>query len=237
MLIPNKTDSLRLVLSLVLLLPLVTACQSLTQRNTVYIEEEVFTNQPSDAFISQYFHDLQPRRIILMIPRNRENDYEVNARFIDALRRQLAQLGTFDVVLNTGVCDVSLESIQRGTFDERQLWNLSKQYNADGIMLCEVFSFSAYEPLKLGCSLTFVDTRESIVTLHTSGLWDAATENVFKKFRQYVCQTHNCKHYAAGLYLRSPSEFIDFVSSDLSEFLNSRVRNSQPTIQMQFTDR
>lgn len=212
--------------SIVLLMMVLVGCQVLQQPETVVVEEYL-TEQPSDVFISRHYHQLQPRRIILTIPRNWENDYEVNARFVDALRRHLARLGIFDVVLNTGVCDVSIQSIKRGTFNERKLWEITKQYNADGIMICEVFSFSAYEPLKLGCSLTFVDTRESIVTLFTSGFWDTTKPNVFNKFRQHVCRTHQCKHYAAGMYLRSPAEFIDFVSLDLAEFLDSRLRHVQ----------
>jgi hypothetical protein len=132
-------------------------------------------------------------------------------------------LGIFDVVLTAGVCDVTLDSIRKGTFDERRLWEITKRYHADGIMLCEAFSFSAYEPLKLGCSLTFVDTRESIVTIHTSGVWDCAQHNVFKKFQQHVCRVHRCKHYAADVFLKSPSEFIDFVANDLADSLHANL--------------
>ena len=196
----------------------------LLPRNQIVYQQEYYTDQPADVFVSPEFHRLQPKRIVLMIPKSQENHYELNARVVDAIRRNLVRQGLFDVVLNAGVCDVTLDAIKQGTFDERHLWEVSKQYNADGILLCESFAFSAYEPLKLGCSLTFVDTRESIVTLYANGVWDTARTNVFNKFRQHVCQTHKCKEYAAGLFLKSPTEFIEFVSVDLTNFLDSIIR-------------
>ena len=161
-----------------------------------------------------------------MIPRMRNNSYEVQTKFADAIHRQLNEKGIFEVILKTGYCDVELESIRRGTFDERHLLDIAREFSADGIMFCEVSSFSAYEPLQLGCSLTFVDMRESVVTLHTNGFWNTNDANVSKKFLQDVCRIHHCQQYAANVYLRSPTEFMSFVARDLAEFLQGAIYES-----------
>ena len=80
---------------------------------------EVFhTDQPAELFIANEYHQLQPKRILLMIPENNENQYEVHQRVADALRASLSRLGIFEVVLNAGICDVSIQSIKQGTFEE-----------------------------------------------------------------------------------------------------------------------
>lgn len=196
-------------------------CQ-IFQKKTV-VEAPAVTGQPVEFYLSHEFSRLRPSRIVLMIPKMRNNSYEVQTKFARALHRQLNEKGVFEVILKTGFCDVELEAIRNGTFDERYLLDLAREHTADGIMFCEVSSFSAYEPLQLGCALTFVDMRESIVTLHTNGFWNTNETHVAKKFLQDVCRIHQCKQYAANVYLRSPTEFMDFVARDLTEFLQGAI--------------
>ena len=218
-----------IVLLLVALCTCTLGCQ-IFQKKTV-LEAPAVTGQPVDYYLSPEFPRLRPSRIVLMIPKMRNNSYEVQTKFADALHRQLNEKGVFEVILKTGYCDIELDSIRRGTFDERHLLNITREFTADGIMFCEVSSFSAYEPLQLGCSLTFVDMRESIVTLHTNGFWNTNETHVAKKFLQDVCKIHRCKQYAANVYLRSPTEFMDFVARDLTEFLQSAIYQSAGQVQ------
>ncbi len=199
-----------------------TGCQ-LLQQKPVVVEELVATGQPVDYFLSPYFFQLRPSRVVMLIPKMRNNSFEVQTKFADAVHRQLTEKGIFEVVVKAGFCDVDMDAIRSGTFDERQLLDIARRYTADGILFCEVTNFSAYEPLQLGSALTFVDMRESIVTLHTNGFWNTDDANVARKFLQDVCRIHRCKKYAAGVYLKSPSEFMSFVARDLTQFVQDTV--------------
>jgi hypothetical protein len=192
-------------------------------RNRGIVESVYHTGQPVDFFVSPHFFSLRPGRLVMLLPRMRDNNYEAQARFADSLAQALTQAGVFEIVLQTGVCDQSMDTIRNGTFDERALLETARRHNADGVLFCEVTTFSPYEPLHLGCALTLVDTRESIVTLHTNGVWNSTDENVAAKFQQDVCRVHHCKSYAAAVYLKSPSEFMKFVARDLTSFVQSSV--------------
>ncbi len=193
------------------------------------IIHEYPTGQPVDYYVSPWFYRQPLSRVVLVVPEIRDNSYEIQTRFAQSVADSLAQQGIFDIVLGRGNCNVALQSIRNGTFDSAQMLEIARRDNADGILFCEVNSFSAYEPMSLGCSLTLVDVRESIVTLHAGGNWDTTQENVLAKFKQHVCRIHECKQYAAGIYLKSPSEFFDFVSDDLAGYVRHiAIENSPP---------
>lgn len=205
----------------VVLAVLACGCQMFPRFRTA--EPVYFTQQPVDYFISPHFFRLQTGRVVMVIPKSRENSYEVQSRFAETMSKTLSRIGVFEVILQPGICEIGMDSIRNGTFDERQLVALARRHNADGVLFCETTTFSPYEPLHLGCALTLVDTRETIVTLHTNGVWDASLENVRSKFYQEVCRIHKCKAHAAGAYFRSPTEFMNFVAHDLTKFLQENI--------------
>lgn len=207
------------VIALLTLTTLLPGCR-LFHRPEIETVEVFFTNQPVDYFVSPWYYRMPPARIVLMVPQCRNNNFELQTRFAESLARNLKQVGLFDIVVEHGPCQIASESIRLGNFDTLELLRITRRHQADGILFCEVDSFSGYDPLHLGCSLTLVDTRESIVTLHASGHWDTRLENVRRAFTQHVCDVHHCKQHAAAAYLQSPTELFDFITRDLAEFWN-----------------
>ena len=81
----------------------------------------------------------------------------------ESIGRKLAELGTFQIVAAQIDGSFDMNQFTSGEFSERQLYDLSSQYRADGILFCETTEFSPYEPMGVGCSLTLFDTRELVV--------------------------------------------------------------------------
>ncbi len=202
----------------ILVLATGTGCQVFHQHQDEFVQG-YWTEQPANHFVSPYFNQLQAHKIVIVVRDDRENSYQLQTRFGEHLRSSLSQKGLFEVAAVIGHCEIAPDGQSLDEMHESKLLELSRRYGTDGILFCDVDSFSAFEPLKMACSLTFFDTRESIVTLHTQGVWDSTSQRTRKSFTQYICRKHKCRAANVGIYLKSPAEYLDFVATDLSCFL------------------
>ena len=176
---------------------------------------------PANVLVSQYYQQLKPRRIVIVTPVSRSHPLPEQHNFAKALADSLRGSGFSDAVLAPS-CDCDTLEIRKGKFDLQQLVDLSADYSADAVLYCDVVSFSAYSPLQISVSMTLVDARESIAIMAIDGNWDLRDLETQNAYLNYLSQDPVDTEFQRGIKFQSPSEFMDFVSIDLANFMSEQ---------------
>ncbi len=176
---------------------------------------------PANILISQYFHQLKPRRIVIVTPVSRTHLLPEQHRFADSLAQSLRHVGFAEAVLAPS-CKCDTEAIRKGKFDLQQLVDLSQDYSADAVLYCDVVSFSSYSPLQASISMTLVDAGESIAIMAIDGNWDLRNAETQNSYMNFLGANPTDTDFQRGIKFQSPSEFLHFVSIDVARFMSDQ---------------
>lgn len=176
---------------------------------------------PANILISQYFHQLKPRRIVIVAPVSQTRLMPEQSTFADSLAQSFRQVGFAEAVL-APACECDTAAIRKGKFDMQQLVDLSQNYSADAVLYCDVVSFSSYSPLQASVSMTLVDASESIAIMAIDGNWDLRNSETQSSYMNYLYSNSADSDFQRGIKFQSPSEFLNFVSLDVARFMNAQ---------------
>ena len=190
------------------------ASQTVIEGSTVVAQPDL---SPANAFVSDLYAKLKPRRAVIVTPHNRNALFPEQTRFAEALAVALRRKGVMEAVV-AAPTKCSINAIQSGRFDERQLVRVAAEYNADAVLYCDVTNFSAYAPLSASVSLSLVDARESVVLLSTDGGWDLRSPDDAHQFRSLLIQSGD--QAEVEMKFNSPSEFMTFIGLLTADFIS-----------------
>lgn len=176
---------------------------------------------PANLLVSQYFHQLKPRRIVIATPVSRTHLLPEQTAFANALAESFRYVGFAEAVVCPS-CACDTQAIRKGKFDLQQLVDLSNDYSADAVLYCDVVSFSSYDPLQASVSMTLVDASEAIAIMAIDGNWDLRDVETQNAYLRYLSRTSSDSEFQKGIKFQSPSEFLNFVSLDIARFMNDQ---------------
>ena len=187
----------------------------------VCVEYEYPTYTPSNYFVSSYYDQLRPRRVVIVTPQSRSSAFRDQEKFAEEFAVQLRNAGIVDAVYTGTDHACNINAIRQGQFDEYQLVRLSQLYNADAVIYCDVVSMTPYAPLNASVSLAMVDARESVLLLAVDGNWDVRDPAVARPFKKFTCRSTRQDNFDSELRLQSPTEFLSFIAAELSQFIQT----------------
>lgn len=172
------------------------------------------------VFASPRFTNNRPKRVLILESGMTKGRYSAAEKLIAELSAQIRSQGVFQVIAPT---DVRLRSypddIVRGRFDEREIAELSRRYNADAVALVRVNEIRAYAPLRTSVTMAIIDSHDSIVTFAVDGNWDTANLGLQSEFQTYVAN-HSPPTPNSGvtpsIHLESPNYLFAFVASQIT---------------------
>lgn len=209
---------------LVMVMVAISGCRFIQDRNptrTPIIPRCTTSRSPANILVSQYYHQLKPRRIVIAVPVNRGHSLPEQSTFAKSLANSFRQVGFVDAVVAPS-CSCDMEAIRRGKFDLQQLVDLSQRYSADAVLYCDVASFSSYAPLQASVSMTLVDARESIAIMAVDGNWDLRDLETQNAYMNFLSRNPTDSDFQRGIKFQSPTEFLHFISLDVATFMKKQ---------------
>jgi hypothetical protein len=156
-----------------------------------------------DPVYSQYHHDAfrwSDVGRVLVLPIANESSYtKADEELARALRAELQQLGKFEVVAAPPdeLARMSERIHRGGRFDEDQILQLGRAFNADVVIHATITQYSPYPRPRLGIVVQAVAPAEGKVIGSVDGLWDANHLPIAKRAQNYYTQ----RKHERGPYL------------------------------------
>lgn len=182
------------------------------------IERVIPITTPSNVFVSRFYNEFRPSRIVIVMPQSRSQQFRDQDKFAEALANQLRSAGIVDSVV-VGESNTNRYTGMYARYDERELVDLSQFYNADAVLYCDLTSVSAFAPMHLGVSLTMVDARESVVLMAMNSMWDLRERRTANSFRQHTIRSNSHNGISVDVMYQSPVEFFNFAAWEISQYL------------------
>lgn len=202
----------RILLVIALLLP--TGCQRLA----LFRQPVCDTTNKEFVKYSQYASPLlaqrPPHRVLVVPSGSGHQSFEARDQLIDNLAAEIRLNGLFEVVsLPRGTCDTSVDAVLRGTFDERELLRLARQYNVDSILLVQLNQLQTQWPTHLQASVVLIDVYDSVVTFAVDGNWNTAERNIGRSYETFVRRRHSdLPEYLLKPQLHAPSNLSSYAA-------------------------
>ena len=169
---------------------------------------------PTTHLVSPLCRNLKPRRVVIVITHDRHDRLEEQWTFAQSLAKHLNSCSQFHVVVaSERICRDCLP-MRKGTFDESQLLMLSRKYNTDAVLYCEINRLSAYEPMQAELSMALIHVGEAIALVSARSMYDLKSESTLRSYLSYINETDSLAPLSVGR--RTPSQFIDFSASRFS---------------------
>lgn len=165
---------------LLLLLPLVSACQGYDRAkdDVRRAEFEVGSALPEPKAFRDASVDFLTFRRVLVVPLLDESGNGAQSELIDAtLRDELAKLRRFDVVQpseSDGVWMAGEGPKKSGRIDVGALIQLGQRYNVDAVLFGAIDNYRPYAPPSLGLSMSLVDVQTGKIVWEVRDVVDSA---------------------------------------------------------------
>lgn len=154
-----------------------------------------------------------------------KGSYNETQKLISLLASKIRAAGAFEIITPPNErLHLFYDDILKGRFDEREIAELARRYNADAIGLVRINDFRAYAPMRSSATMAIIDSAETIVTFAVDGSWDTADPGVNRQFQNYVkihSQSNPLSSQIPSLQLQSPESLLGFVASQMDQALQS----------------
>ena len=177
-------------------------------------EDTTTTHQLSLACQAQH---MQPRRIVIVVPKNRQDRLKEQDIFAAALAKQLTASGISAVVSKQRICDQTLP-VQRGVFDERHLIRMAKDYRADAVLYSDVRSVGAYRPMNFASTVLLVDTNQAIALASLDSTLDLSRPSLQQVYQRFA---YDSGKMVGETHLDSPTLFIRYAARGVAKNLSA----------------
>jgi len=201
-------------------------CHYLTCRNLQCLDPGLSSEVPTySMYVSPHFDTNKPRRIVMLAAGQTKGSYNETQKLISLLASKIRAAGAFEIITPPNErLHLFYDDILKGRFDEREIAELARRYNADAIGLVRINDFRAYAPMRSSATMAIIDSAESIVTFAVDGSWDTADPGVNRQFQNYVkihSQSNPLSSQIPSLQLQSPESLLGFVASQMDQALQS----------------
>ncbi|QDT10267.1 hypothetical protein [Planctomycetes bacterium K23_9] len=180
---------------------------------------ETYVGFPSTHVVSRHCDSIRPRRIVVVTCPNRQDRLKEQDLFARFLAAQIGRNTNIDVLVGKEQICRDHMPMRRGTFDELHLLQLSKKYQADCVMFCEIGQLSAYEPMQAEMSMLLVHVGESIALVSAKSVYDARDSTTNKSYLAFINQANPESALSVGAH--TPTNFIEFASSHFASGIES----------------
>ncbi|MFK7765625.1 MAG: hypothetical protein AB8B55_00180 [Mariniblastus sp.] len=196
-----------------------TGCHKLGMSSRInrHAATEQFSPPTFQTFVSPRFRSHRPNRILLVPSGAGNGDYRTPERLITELAAQIRGYGLFEVITPDKRLYSSPDSIQYGSFDEREVATLSRMHGVDAIAVVRVNDLQVHNGMRASVSLAVIDSAETVVTFEIDGTWDTANMATHKQFENFVAKNTGVKNQS--LHMRSPTQLFAFVASQIVDEL------------------
>ncbi len=185
-----------------------------------------FTFVPSAPRVNSFNRDaVAPMRRVAMLPTD-AREFQ-NVQFANLLSEQIGSAlraaGKYEVVMITeeqlNICRNQV--VTEGRFDERQLAQLARRFNVDGVIYSQLERGNMYGPISADLTCLLVDARESVVISNVSGSWDLSHPADRNRFIQFWELTNN-EFVGLDGAESSPNMVASFVAAEIAAEMTSR---------------
>ncbi len=176
---------------------------------------------PFTQYTNNEFDWNRVQRVLVMPLANRSQYPRVAESLQQALVTELQRTGRFETV--AAPFDVqgpkAADVFATGRFDEVEVLNLSRRFQAQAIVFGRITQFHPYEPPRLGMSLMMVSPAEASVIASIDGMWDARDIPTRERGESYFDRTQTWPHsmFEKDLVRSSPRVFQRFVAYQVAK--------------------
>lgn len=169
---------------------------------------------PTQQLVSSHCSYLRPRRIVIVMTENRQDRLQEQDRFAQSLAVQLRANHQFEVVIGRERVCLNKLPMRRGKFDEHDVLAVSREYNADTVLYCDLHHVAAYAPMRLQASMLLVNAGEAISLVSRTSTFDLSNVATLQQYANFAYQ--QCAESVANAHLYSPTQFIDFAAGEFA---------------------
>ena len=170
------------------------------------------------VLVSRHCNALKPGRIVIVVANNRQGRMSEQDLFAEALAKHLRKCSQFSLVVSSEhICQNKLP-MRRGVFDEAELLELSRTYQADTVLYCELSQLTAFQPMRFQMSVLMVNVGEAVALVSASCTFDLRDAKTYKAFTAFAGDESKPITEA---FQHSPATFIDYASTRVARTLLS----------------
>ncbi len=166
------------------------------------------------------------RRVVVVPFANQSQYPNSSASIKQAIAAELQSLGNFEVVVapESDVGPRAANVLSSGKFDELEVLDYAREFNADAVLFGMVTHFQPYEPIHVGLSMIMVYPAESIIVAAVDGLWDTREQATADEAREYYQRRidHTDSLSRVERVTESSAVFQRFVASQIAAALGPR---------------
>mgnify|MGYP000250582944 CR=1 FL=1 len=192
-----------------------------SQRQSVpEIATVIQTNQR--VMVNPQLAGVRPVRVVMVASGRSNGSYATHQKVLRELASQFRTRGQFEVVTPADLrFHGHSDNILEGKFDEAELANVARNFNADTVALVSVTEFRSAPPMRASVSLAFIDSNESVVSVGLDGIWDLADPQTRRAFDAYLANSPVAARHEKKLHLQSPNSLFRFLADQMAESLGN----------------
>ena len=171
----------------------------------------------------QYFVNPQvatgrPNRVVMVASGRSNGSYRTHQKVINELAAQIRARSLFEVVAPPDrYLQGHSDNILEGKFEETDIAAITREFNADTLLLIRVNEFRPAPPMRASLSIAILSGSESVVAFGLDGVWDLASLGTKNSFEQFLQGASWETRSEASLRLQSPNLFFRFIGSQVAD--------------------
>jgi hypothetical protein len=160
------------------------------------------------------------QRVLMIATGISNGSYETQQKLIAELANQFRQRQMFEVVAPRHIrLSAHSNNIVQGKFNEAEIAKMARDYNADAIAIVTVNEFKSSAPMRIGLSVAFVDSAETVVLAASDSMWDLGKPVVRQHFDRFVENSFSASEIERPLLHHSPQTVLRFVAANVTQEL------------------
>lgn len=182
------------------------------------LPEPFFEVHKYSLFVAPDFVDRAPRRVLIVPTGTESGRYQVPIHFAESLAGAVRAAGVAEVVFPPQLdCQMSVDRLLTGQFDEWEITNLARDWQCDGVMFVRVNQIQSFAPLKASVTAALVDANESVVAFAIDGNWDTTDPEIRNGFEHFVKQSSlDASDSERRLQHQAPSRLFAYVAQQMT---------------------
>ena len=151
-------------------------------------------------------------------------NFEASQKMIVDLSAQIRLNGTFEIIAPPNLrLKAQMDNILEGKFDEGEIAEISRQYNADAVAFLRVNEINGFAPMRTSVTMAIVDSNETVVVFAIDGIWDTANPSTRSEFINYSAGQNHSNPIPNDLQLQSPRALFAFAASQMAQAIKESV--------------
>ncbi|HMO13186.1 MAG TPA: hypothetical protein PKD64_01780 [Pirellulaceae bacterium] len=172
-------------------------------------------------YVSPHLHQLMPKRVLIVPTGTESGQFHSPALFADAMAGAMRAAGIAEIVFPPQInCQMSVDNILSGQFDEHDIIELSRAWHCDAVLFVRVNQLRAFAPLSASVTAALVDATESVVIFAIDGNWDVADPDIKPSYERFVkLSSIECSDAELRLLTQSPNRLFAYIAWQMTTAL------------------